>query len=157
MRRTSTAAAAALLVAGALALSAPARAGSNQKKPISCSMTFSMSGWSILYKTAAGKGTIACTNGQSMPVRIRVTGGGLSVGKSTVDDGHGRFSGVYDIHETLGHYAFSQAHAGAVKSSAAMALTKGPVSLALTGLGRGWDLGVDFGAFIIEPLKARPE
>jgi hypothetical protein len=30
-------------------------------------------------------------------------------------------------------------------------MTKGDVSLALTGKGSGWNLGVAFGAFIIEP------
>jgi len=29
-------------------------------------------------------------------------------------------------------------------------MTKGNVSLALSGTGKGWDLGVAFGAFIIE-------
>ncbi len=136
----------------------PALAGSNtahEAKEIACRLHFSLSGWSIFYKTASGQGVIKCSNGQSLRVHIRVKGGGLSVGKSTIDDGHGRFTGVYNIDETLGHYAFSQAHAGAVKSSAAMALTKGPVSLALSGLGRGWDLGVDFGAFIIEPVHSK--
>jgi hypothetical protein len=30
-------------------------------------------------------------------------------------------------------------------------LTKGNVSLALSGKGRGWNIGIAFGAFIIEP------
>lgn len=140
----------AALIVAACALAVP-RGAWAATKPITCHLDFTMSGWSAFYKTASGKGKISCSNGQSEAVTIRVKGGGLTFGKSTVDHGHGEFSGVYDISETLGHYAFSQAHAGAVKSSAAMVLTKGSVSLALTGLGRGWDLGVDFGAFIIEP------
>lgn len=148
-----------LALAGAGLLTAPAaRAGDTphkEAKTIGCHLDFSLSGWSAFYKTASGKGTITCSNGASMPVTIRVKGGGLTFGKSTVDHGHGVFSGVYDIDETLGHYAFSQAHAGAVKDTNAMALTKGSVSLALTGMGRGWSLGVDFGAFIIEPAKGK--
>ena len=113
-----------------------------------------MSGWSVFYKTASGKGMVKCDNGESRAVRIRVKGGGLTFGKSEVRDGHGVFSGVYNINDTFGHYAFSQAHAGAVKEGNAMALTKGSVSLALTGLGHGWSLGVDFGDFVIEPVGA---
>jgi len=120
-------------------------------KVLHCHLVFSMSGWSVFYKTASGKGTVKCDDGQSRAVHIRIKGGGLTFGKSEVNDGHGVFSGVYNINDIFGHYAFSQAHAGAVKEANAMALTKGSVSLALTGLGRGWSLGVDFGAFIIEP------
>lgn len=114
-------------------------------------MTFSTSGWSAFYKTASGTGIVTCSNGQSIAVKIRMKGGGITFGKSTVKDGHGSFTHVHGIKDVLGHYAYSQAHAGASNSAAAMVLTKGDVSLALSGLGKGWDLGVDFGAFIIEP------
>ena len=56
-----------------------------------------------------------------------------------MDNGHGVFSGLYNIKEVLGSYAAGTAHAGAVKSAQAMALTKGPVSLSLSGTGRGWN------------------
>ena len=36
-----------------------------------------------------------------------------------------------------------------MKSSSATALTKGEISLAIAGKGRGWDLGVSFGRFVI--------
>ncbi len=134
-----------------VAPAAQAKQDNGSAKVLHCHLDFSMSGWSAFYKTASGKGTVKCKEGQSMAVKIRVKGGGLTFGKSEVRDGHGVFSGVYNIHDVLGHYAFSQAHAGAVKEANAMALTKGSVSLALTGLGHGWSLGVDFGAFIIEP------
>lgn len=45
----------------------------------------------------------------------------------------------------------ARAHAGAEKSADAQVVTKGSVSLALSGKGRSWNLGVAFGAFIIEP------
>jgi hypothetical protein len=50
----------------------------------------------------------------------------------------------------LGAYAEAQAHAGAVNSVQAQVMTKGEVSLALTGKGHGWSLGVDFGELMIE-------
>lgn len=142
--------------ANAWAGQAPAsQTASGKAQAISCHLDFSLSGWSAFYKTASGKGVVKCKNGQTLPVKIRIKGGGLTFGKSEVKNGHGVFSGVYSIREVLGHYAFSQAHAGAVKEANAMALTKGSVSLALTGLGHGWSLGVDFGAFIIEPAGGK--
>lgn len=139
----------------AAAPAANAKQDSDSAKVLHCHLDFTMSGWSAFYKTATGKGTVKCAEGQSVPVKIRLKGGGLTFGKSEVRDGHGVFSGVYSINEIFGHYAFSQAHAGAVKEANAMALTKGSVSLALTGLGHGWSLGVDFGAFIIEPADQK--
>ena len=55
-----------------------------------------------------------------------------------------------DLREVLGTYVALEAHAGAVKSSQAQAMTKGDVSLALAGTGDGWDLGVAVGSFTIE-------
>ena len=134
-------------VATALALiSLPAFAGG----PVDCKMTFSLSGWSAFYKTASGQGTVTCDNGQSLPVTINAKGGGLTFGKSRVDHGTGEFSGVRDIHDVIGSYANAEAHAGAVKSAEATAMTKGDISLALAGKGEGWDLGVAFGKFTIE-------
>jgi len=118
-----------------------------------CSITFDLKGWSALYKTMKGKGTITCDNGQTAKVTIKTTGGGLTAGKSELIDASGNFSKVKDISETFGGYAQAEAHAGAVGSSGAQALTKGEVSLALAGTGRGFDLGVSFGKFTIRPLE----
>ena len=136
-----------VLACAALLAGPPAQAGE-----MSCQMGFQLSGWSIFYKTYSGSGTVRCSNGQSMHVQLRAKGGGLTFGKSRIDDGHGRFSGIHDIHEVLGHYATAEAEAGTEDSAArAQVMTKGNVSLALTGKGSGWNLGVAFGAFIIEP------
>ena len=75
---------------------------------------------------------------------------GISFGKTTIDDGHGDFSGVRNIREVLGDYAAGSAHGAAVKAGTSIGLTKGEVSLGLTGTGRGWDIGVDFSNFSIE-------
>jgi len=117
---------------------------------VTCKLSFTMSGWSAFYKTASGTGTIKCSNGQSKNVKLSAKGGGLTVGKSTIEDGHGEFSGVKSIDELLGSYVAAEAHAGAVKSSQAQVMTKGEVSLALSGTGRGWDLGIAFGKLTIE-------
>jgi len=117
---------------------------------VDCALRFSMAGWSVFYKTASGSGTVSCDNGQRMAVRISAKGGGLTFGKSRIENGRGEFSGVHNIHDVLGTYATAEAHAGAAKSAKAQAMTKGEVSLALAGTGEGWDIGVAFGKFVIE-------
>jgi len=134
-----------------LALSVPAFAQASPKTK--CKLHFSLAGWSVLYKTASGSGTITCSNGQKMKVALKAKGGGLTVGKSKIENGTGDFSEVSDIKELLGSYASAEAHAGASKSSQAEAMTKGEVSLALAGTGEGWDLGVAFGSFTITAVK----
>ena len=116
---------------------------------IDCELHFSMSGWSAFYRHSSGTGTVTCDNGQSMKVNISAKGGGLTFGKSTIDNGIGKFSEVYAIEDIIGGYATAEAHAGASKSASARVVTKGPISLALSGKGKGWDLGVSFGNFII--------
>lgn len=139
----SLAATALLASAGMFAVS-PAQAAHE----ISCKMTFSLAGWSAFYKTSSGSGSVNCSNGQHMGVHLRSKGGGLTFGKSEIS-GIGKFSGIYDIREVLGSYGNAEAHAGASSSVRSTVMTKGNVSLALTGTGRGWNLGVDFGKFTI--------
>ena len=110
-----------------------------------CHMDFSLKGWSVFYKTAEGNGTVTCSNGQHANVKINVTGGGLSFGKMDILNGKGTFSEVLNIDEIFGGYAAAEAHAGAGKSAQASVYTKGEISLALTGSGRGVNIGIDFG------------
>ncbi len=119
---------------------------------INCTMKFTMKGWSAFYKTADGQGTVTCSNGQKVKVKLSAKGGGLTVGKSSIEDGNGQFSDIASVDELFGSYISAEAHAGAVKSSGAKVMTKGEVSLALSGTGRGFDLGVAFGALTISRL-----
>lgn len=137
-----------LALAAACAMAIPAASAAGN---VDCKMRFNMAGWSIFYKTASGTGTVTCDNGQSRAVRLSAKGGGITVGKSKIVNGIGEFSGVRSIDEVFGSYAAAEAHAGAVKSSKAQAMTKGDVSLALAGKGEGWDLGIAFGKFTISP------
>jgi hypothetical protein len=137
------------MILGASALLAVLPATATAGGEVTCVLSFKMSGWSVFYKESSGSGTIKCSNGQSMAVKLGAKGGGLTVGKSTIDRGHGEFSGVSDIKELIGTYASAEAHAGAVKSAKAQVVTKGEVSLALSGTGRGWDVGVAVGNFTI--------
>jgi hypothetical protein len=123
------------------------------EKLTDCRMTFNLKSWSAFYKSSEGEGTITCDNGQTAKVRIKAKGGGLTFGKSEVIGGTGKFSGARNIDELLGSYVQSEAHAGAGKSADAQALTKGEVSLALAGTGRGVNLGFAFGKFTIQRVK----
>jgi hypothetical protein len=139
----------ALALAAGITAGAPAKAATTT----TCEMRFNLSGWSLGYKTAHGKGTITCDNGQTAKVSLDAKGGGLTAGKSKIREGYGKFSPVADIAEVFGAYAQAVADAGAVKSSTATAMTKGEVSLALAGHGTGIDLGISFGKFTITPVK----
>lgn len=129
----------------ALAAAPSAMAGN-----LTCKMTYSLSGWSVFYKTASGTGNIRCDNGQTLSVKIETKGGGLTFGKYRIRNGFGQFSNVNDIRDVLGSYATAEAHAAADKSASAQAMTKGDVSLALSGKGEGWSLGVAFSKFTIK-------
>lgn len=127
---------------------APARAAT------SCDLVFSLEGWSVFYKTARGSGRVVCDNGQVRRVAIRMTGGGVTFGRSAIH-GRGDFSAVDDIREVYGNYANAEAHAGVVRSAGAQIVTKGTVSLAFAGKGRGVDVGFAFGKFTISPVGGR--
>ena len=135
----------AVLLAAA-AVAPQARAAGN----IDCELRYNLTGWSAFYKTASGSGTISCDNGASFPVTISAKGGGLTVGRTTITDGRGRFTGAYSLNDLVGTYAAAEVHASASKATDAQVMTKGDVSLALAGTGRGWSLGVGFGKFVIE-------
>lgn len=136
----------ALLCAGAFA--APQRAAAADAD-LECKLTFSMTGWSAIFKHADGNGTVTCGNGASMPVHIRVRGGGLTAGKWHIDNGTGTFTDVHRIEDVLGNYAQGEANAGLIKAGTAQVLTKGTVSLALAGVGQGVNLGLSGAKFTI--------
>jgi hypothetical protein len=121
-----------------------------------CTMTFTLKGWSAVYKTAEGQGEVTCANGQRLPVSLTVHGGGITFGTMDVLVGKGDFTAVKGISEVLGSYAAAEASAAAVKSSEAAVYTKGEISLALAGTGRGIGIGIDFGKLDIKRRPAEP-
>ncbi|RZA29615.1 MAG: hypothetical protein EOP92_36730 [Lysobacteraceae bacterium] len=137
------------LISGALALALAVTASPASAQSMTCKLTFSSSSWSIFYKTTSGTGTVTCSNGQSLAVDISAKGGGLTVGKSKITNGFGEFANVTNIRDVLGSYASAEATAAASKSAIGQAMTNGKVSLALSGKGEGWDLGVAFSKFTL--------
>ena len=132
------------------AMTSPARAANAD---LECKLSYSLSGWSLIYKHTTGTGVVTCNDGKSMPVRITAKAVGLTAGKWHIDNGQGKFSDVHKIQDVLGAYAQASANAGLAKSGEAQVLTNGPVSLALSGAGEGINLGVDIGQFKIEPAR----
>jgi len=122
-----------------------------------CMITFNLKGWSIFYRRLKGEGEITCDNGQRATVKLSAHGGGITFGKQEIKNGHGTFTRVRDISELFGSYATSEAHAGAKKSANAQAMTKGKVSLAFSGTGRGYDVGFSFGGLSITPVEGMEE
>jgi hypothetical protein len=120
---------------------------------IHCEMSFTLKGWSIVYKLYNGVGTIKCDNGQKVRVAVYARGLGLTAGKSEVHEGVDKFSEVPSINELFSSYAAAGAQVGAVKSAEGTVMTKGEVSLALGGTGSGFELGVTIDQFKITKLK----
>lgn len=131
--------------AAALLLAQPASAAF-----IRCKLSYQLSGWSFLYKQYKGTGVVTCSDGTRADVKIVSRGGGVSFGKTDIN-GTGTFSDVREISEVYGTYAATDGHAGAVAAAEGIAMTKGPVSLALSGTGRGFSLGFSFSGFTIRP------
>jgi hypothetical protein len=147
MTTKQSAAIAMATMASFLSIAAPMTSADTGKKD--CDMTYSLKGWSAVYKTAKGEGTITCNNGQTAQVEISVHGGGLTFGKTEIYNGKAEISGVKSIDDIFGSYATVSAHAGVVKEGAVELMTKGTVSLALAGSGNGVDVGIDFSKFSI--------
>jgi hypothetical protein len=138
----------AAVLVGAIAVAQAATAA-----PVECKMRFDLSGWSVIYKRSTGTGVVTCNNGSTMKVKLSAHGGGLTVGRSKITGGLGKFTGVNGINDVLGGYAQADASAGALKSGTAQVLTKGTVSLALSGAGEGIDLGVSVGGLEISRVE----
>jgi len=130
--------------------SSPPRAAATETQ---CKINFTMKSWSFFYKSGKGKGTIACDNGQSAKVILRAHSGGLTFGKSRTLAGRGVFSRTADIRDVFGSYALAEAHGGAGNSGSSQVLTKGEISLALTGTGKGVNIGLDIGSFKITRVR----
>ncbi|MFC4528879.1 hypothetical protein ISN76_17770 [Dyella halodurans] len=148
IKRTFGMAALTLVFAGALTTAPVARVQAAEAD-VECHLSFSLAGWSAIYKHAEGSGTVSCSNGQRANVKISTVGGGLTAGKFRIDNGKGEITHVRSIDDVFGDYAQAGAEAGVVKSGQAQVLTKGTTSLALHGSGEGIDLGVSVGQFTI--------
>lgn len=148
IKRTFAVAALVIACAGAMSM-APVSTARAADAEVKCDLSFSLSGWSLIYKHAEGQGTVVCSNGEKARVKIAVHGGGITAGKYHIDNGKGDITHVHGIKDVFGDYAQAGAEAGVVKTGEAQVLSKGTVSLALHGSGEGINLGVSVGQFTI--------
>lgn len=120
------------------------------KKFSTCSMRYSLKGFSLAYKQYDGIGQIKCRNGQQAQVTLSSKSIGFTIGKSEIE-GEGHFSDVTDIKEIYGDYISLGNHFGFLKSVDQQILTRGEISLLLRGQGRGIDIGFTIGDLHIGP------
>lgn len=113
-----------------------------------CSMTYKLSGFSLGYKQYDGLGEVTCRNGQKAQVVLSSKSIGFTIGKSEIE-GEGHFTDVKDIKEIYGNYISLGNHFGFINSIDRQILTRGEISLALIGKGRGFDIGVTIGDLTI--------
>jgi hypothetical protein len=118
-------------------------------KPTKCHIRYTLKGWAVVYESSSGSGTITCDNGQSAKVVLKSKGAGVAFGKETILDGEGAFSEVGDISELFGHYVALATDAGSGKAADSQVMTKGEISLALAGKGKGMEVAIAFGDFDI--------
>ncbi len=130
-----------------------AAAAMAESKPTKCHIRYSLTGWAAVYESAKGTGRITCDNGQEADVTLSSKGAGVAFGKETIVDGEGAFTDVNDIAELFGHYVAFKTDAATGKAADSQVMTKGKVSLALAGKGKGVDLGITFADFKIEKAK----
>lgn len=119
---------------------------------ITCEMKYHLKGWSFVYSQYQGTGDVRCSNGQSARVILDSKAGGLTIGVSEID-GTGKFTELKDIKEIYGLFASLEGHAGVAKSGSGQVLTRGIISLALSGEGRGFDIGATIGGLRISPAS----
>jgi hypothetical protein len=150
MRKRAFGLIAAMLMSTEMFTGLQATSAQAAKAPVKCHLAYRLDGWSAIYQHAVGSGHIACDNGQRASVLITMHGGGLTAGKFHVS-GKGDISNVNDINDVFGNYAQAGASGGVVRIGTAQVLTKGAVSIALSGTGEGINLGVAVDQIAIQP------
>lgn len=115
----------------------------------SCTMKYKLSGFSLAFKYYDGTGEIQCRNGEHAQVSLSSKSIGFTIGKSEIE-GEGIFSEVRNLNEIYGDFVSMESHVGFLSSVDAQLLTRGEVSLALKGQGRGIDIGATIGDLTIK-------
>jgi len=109
---------------------------------IECQISFSSNEWSAAYARMVGQGLVSCDDGSSMPVWLWAKGGGITAGMWKITDGKGKFHNVRKIEDVLGEYISVSGDIGVSRAATARLLSKGKITLSLTGKGEGFDLGI---------------
>ena len=116
-----------------------------------CSIKYSLKGWSVFYETYKGSGFVRCSNGQSARVSLTLHGGGLTLGIIDIENAKGKFTGVKSIQDIYGTHFSIGVHAGFARSAEARALFRKYIAGGGAGVGGGYNLGFSFGGLTIKP------
>lgn len=120
-----------------------------KKKLGTCSMTYKLEGFSLAYRQYDGTGEVTCVNGEKASVKLSSKSIGFTIGYSEIE-GEGYFTEVKSIDEILGNYISLGNHFGFSRSVDRQVLTRGEISLVLTGRGHGFDIGFTIGDLSIK-------
>lgn len=116
---------------------------------LECRLSFTVRQWSPQQAAATGAGMVTCTNGSAMLVIVSARGPGIAAGRWDITDGRGTFAHVARIEDIPGSYAAIEGDIGVSAAGTVQALTKGGVSLRLSGKGRGFSAGIAIRDFSI--------
>jgi len=136
----------------ALMLAGLSACGLARADDVDCELGFALSNWLVSSQSATGVGTLRCSDNETMTVRIKVKGAGITAQTRGINSGHARFSPVRRIHDALGTYVSDGAASSEADAAHAQVLSKRDSSMTLHGR-EGWDLGVTFDS--IELLARR--
>ena len=129
-----------LLATGGVAAQEPADGATARE--MTCRMEFSLHSWAVVVKHVGGEGTVTCSDGQTMNVKLDANGAGLTIGKAKIAKGTAKFTGMTSIHDVLGSYVGLDSTTAVNKvGGSGQAFTNGPVSMVLYGKSQGVSLG----------------
>jgi hypothetical protein len=123
---------------------------------VDCNLRFTAGQWSPQQAAVTGAGMLTCTNGSAMPVMVGASGPGIAAGRWSITDGRGAFGRVARIEDILGSYAAIEGDIGVSAAGTVQALTKGKLSLRLSGKGQGFSAGIAIRDFSISRLADSP-
>ena len=117
--------------------------GAARADGVDCELGFALSNWLEKSQRGSGVGTLHCSDSETMQVRIKVKGSGITAETRGIYSGHARFSRVRRIHDALGTYVSGGSPSAELEHAHAQALSKDHGTLTLFGR-EGWDLGITF-------------
>ena len=114
-----------------------------------CTLNYTMTGWSAFYATASGEGVVNCPNGQSANVNLSLKGGGFTFGTSEIKQGVAQIRNITNIDTIYGGSFAMGGSAGFIKYVDGYWAPKGANTITLAGKGTGYSLGFSLGSLRI--------
>lgn len=116
---------------------------------LDCTLRFTARQWSPLRGAVTGTGMLMCTDGSAVPVIVDASGPGITAERWNITDGWGVFDHVTRMEDALGRYTAIEGDIGVSAAGTVQTLTKGKLSLGLSGKGKGFVAGIAIRNFSI--------